>query len=111
MATALGVFLALAPPVAIAAVGVFALVMVTSRIVSLASVVAAAILPVFAVGLSPDRSPIYLAGVVFIALLVIVKHGANIRRLLAGTENRFGSSRAGKPEMAASSASKKKVRI
>ncbi len=91
VATALGVFLALAPTVALGAVVVFALVIALSRIVSLASVVAAAALPVFATLLSPDRSPVCLGGVVGIALLVIVKHRANLQRLMAGTENRFGS--------------------
>lgn len=91
VATALGVFLALAPLAALGSVLVFALVMALSRIVSLASVVAAAVLPVLAMALSQDRSPVYVGGVLFIALLVIVKHKANIQRLMAGTENRFGS--------------------
>ena len=80
--------------VALAAVGVFIVVVALSRIVSLASIVAAAALPVFAVLLLPDRTPVFLAGVFFVALLVIVKHHANLQRLVAGTENRFGSKKA-----------------
>lgn len=91
VATALGVFLGLAPMVALAAVAMFVVVVAISRIVSLASIVAAAVLPVFAMLLLPDRSPVYLGGVIFLALLVIVKHQANIQRLIAGTENRFGA--------------------
>ena len=91
VATALGVFLALAPAVALAALLVFALLVAITRIVSLSSIIAAAVIPVFAMLLLPDRSPIYLSGVIFIALLVIVKHHANIARLLKGTESRFGS--------------------
>ena len=91
VATALGVFLALAPRVALAAVGAFVLVVAFTRIVSLASILAAAALPVFAMLLLPDRSPVYLGGMIFLALLVIVKHQANIQRLLAGTESRFGA--------------------
>lgn len=94
VATALGVFIALAPRVALAAVGVFLLVVLLSRIVSLASIVAAVSLPVFAVLLSPDRSPIYIGGVLFIVVLVIAKHRANIGRLLAGTESRLGTPKA-----------------
>ncbi len=90
VATALGVFLALVPAVAVASVAVFALVVALTRIVSLASIAAAAFLPLFAVLLVPDRSPVYLTGVIFIALLVIVKHQANIARLLNGTEAKFG---------------------
>ena len=91
VATALGVFLALAPTVALAGVGVFALLVLTTRIVGLASVVAAAALPIIAVLLLPDRSPIFLGGLVLISLLVIVKHRGNIARLVKGTEPRFGT--------------------
>ncbi len=91
VATALGVFLGLAWPVALAALAVFALLVAATRIVSLASIIAAAALPVFAMLLLPDRSLAYLGGVIFISLLVIVKHRANITRLINGTEPRFGS--------------------
>jgi glycerol-3-phosphate acyltransferase PlsY len=37
------------------------------------------------------RTPMVLFGFVFIPLLVIVKHHENIRRLLNGTESKFGS--------------------
>lgn len=94
VATALGVFLALTPRVALAAVVVFMIIVALTRIVSLASILAAAVLPVFAFLLLPDRSPVFLSGVLFLALLVIVKHHANIQRLIAGTENRFGSKKA-----------------
>lgn len=90
VATALGVFLALAPTVALAGLGVFAVIVLTTRLVGLASVVAAAILPVFAVLLLPDRTPVFLGGVVLISLLVIVKHHGNIARMFKGTEPRFG---------------------
>ena len=95
VATALGVFLALTPWVALAAVGIFILVVAITRIVSLASIIAAAVLPVFAMLLLPDRTPVYLAGVIFISLLVIVKHRANIARLMHGTELRFGAKKDG----------------
>ena len=91
VATALGVFLALSPRVALAGVGVFALVVLTTRIVGLASVVAAAALPIVAVLLLPDRTPVFLGGLVLISLLVIFKHRGNMARLLKGTEPRFGS--------------------
>lgn len=90
VATALGVFLALIPEVALGAMAVFGLVVATTRLVSLASIVAAVFLPVLALLLEPDRSVVYLAGVSSIALLVIAKHQGNIVRLLNGTEPRFG---------------------
>lgn len=113
VATALGVFLALAPIVALAAVAVFVLMVAVTRIVSLASIVAAAVLPVFAMLLLPDRSPVYLGGVIFVALLVIVKHQANIQRLVAGTESRFGAKKTAKaaPSPAAVNRRRKKARV
>ena len=94
VATALGVFLALVPEVALATLLVFLVLVAITRLVSLASIVAAAVIPLFAMLLLPDRSPVYLGGVIFIALLVIVKHRANIGRLMNRTEPRFGSKKA-----------------
>jgi glycerol-3-phosphate acyltransferase PlsY len=96
VASALGVFIALAPWAALAALAVFLLLAFTTRYVSLASIVAAALIPVFAMLTTPNRSPVFLTGIWFIALLVIVKHHANIRRLYLGTESRFGSRSGGK---------------
>jgi glycerol-3-phosphate acyltransferase PlsY len=94
VATALGVFLALSWPTTLCIVAVFAVVVVTTRFVSLASVLAAATLPLFALYFVPLRTPVFFVGFFGIPLLVIVKHHANIRRLLAGTESRFGSRKA-----------------
>ena len=91
VATALGVFLVLAPSVALAALVIFLLLALSTRYISLASVAAAAVIPVFAMLFVADRSPVYLGGVIFLALLVIVKHQANISRLLQGRESRFGA--------------------
>jgi glycerol-3-phosphate acyltransferase PlsY len=93
IATALGVFLALVPLVALAAVGIFALIVATTRLVSLGSVVAAISIPICALLLVPHRSAALLAGLSFISLLSILKHHANIMRLLQGTESRFGANK------------------
>lgn len=91
VATALGVFLALTWPSALCTLGVFAGVFALTRYVSLASILAAAAFPLFGFYFVPYRSPIVIVGFLFIPLLIIVKHHQNIRRLLAGTESRFGS--------------------
>ena len=91
VASALGVFIALVPMAALCGLGVFIVVFALTRYVSLASILAAVMLPVFCLLWMPDRSPIFVGGVIFIALLVIAKHHANIARLKQGTENRFGS--------------------
>jgi glycerol-3-phosphate acyltransferase PlsY len=91
VASALGVFLALTWPSALCILTVFAVVVSLTRFVSLASIVAAASLPFFALYFVPERSPIVVGGFLFLTVLVIAKHHQNIRRLLAGTESRFGS--------------------
>jgi glycerol-3-phosphate acyltransferase PlsY len=92
VATGFGVFLVAAPWAALAAISVFALVLALSRYVSLASILGAASFPLFAcfmvVG---QRPPFYIAVQCTVALLIIIKHHQNIRRLLTGTESRFGA--------------------
>jgi glycerol-3-phosphate acyltransferase PlsY len=91
VASALGVFLALSWPSALSTLAVFILIFALTRYVSLASVVAAAAFPAFGFHFVPFRTPMVIVGFLFIPLLIIVKHHQNIRRLLSGTENRFGS--------------------
>jgi acyl phosphate:glycerol-3-phosphate acyltransferase len=100
VATGFGVFLVAAPWAALAAIGVFAVVFALTRYVSLGSILGAASFPVFAWFLVAGYKPIsFLAVQAAVALLIIAKHHENIRRLVQGTENRFGSSpsRQGKP--------------
>jgi len=97
IATALGVFIALVPLVALSSVGVFALIVATTRLVSLGSIIAAVSIPFLAILLVPHRSTALLVGLSFISLLSIIKHHANIVRLLKGKESRFGSSKDSDP--------------
>jgi glycerol-3-phosphate acyltransferase PlsY len=92
VATAFGVFLVASPWAALAAIGVFAVVFALSRYVSVGSIVAALSFMVFAWFFPPGPNPpIFYAVECFIALLIIVKHHQNIRRLCNGTEARFGA--------------------
>lgn len=94
VATGFGVFLVAAPSAAWAAIGVFALIFAVTRFVSLGSILGAASFPIFAWFLVQGERPVFFLAVQgIVALLIIVKHHENIRRLLAGTENRFGSHR------------------
>jgi glycerol-3-phosphate acyltransferase PlsY len=93
IATALGVFIALAPLVALSSVGIFALIVAITRLVSLGSILAAVSIPFLAILLVPHRSTALLIGLSFISLLSIAKHHANIVRLLQGKESRLGSSK------------------
>lgn len=87
VATALGVFLALSPLAVAIAVGVFVVLMLVWRYVSLGSIAAAAVMPIAVWALGEGR----VVGVVtmIVAVIVIIRHFENIKRLVAGTENRF----------------------
>lgn len=94
VATAFGVFLALAPWAALAGLGIFIIVFALSRYVSLASIMAAAAFPVIALLLHHRPRTAWSTAVLFlIPFIVIVKHRQNIARLLSGTEYRFGKTR------------------
>ena len=90
VASALGVFLALTWPSGVSVLLVFAVVFALTRYVSLASIVGSATFPLFGFYFVKPWTPMVVFGFLFIPLLVIVKHHANIRRLLSGTESRFG---------------------
>ena len=93
VATGFGVFLVAAPTSALAAITVFALVLLTTRYVSLASILGAASFPLFAfILVHSERPPFFISVQFIVALLIIAKHHQNIRRLLAGTESRIGAS-------------------
>lgn len=87
VATALGVYLALAPLAVLGALLVFVLLVAVWRYISLGSIVAAAVMPLI-IFLRPHSNELLLA-TVLISLIVIVKHHANISRLLSGTESKF----------------------
>jgi glycerol-3-phosphate acyltransferase PlsY len=88
VATAAGVFFAITPLAATIALAVFILVVAGTRYVSLASIVAAAALPVAELLVGAPMPAV--AASVAVALLVAVSHRGNVRRLLAGTERRLG---------------------
>ena len=90
VASALGVFLALDWRAALATLAVFVVIFAFTRYVSLASVLAAGTFPVFGLHFVAEHTPVVWFGFLFIPALVIVKHEGNIRRLLRGTESRFG---------------------
>jgi glycerol-3-phosphate acyltransferase PlsY len=87
VATALGVLAVLSPPATAVAFIVFAAVVVLTRWVSLASILAATSTPA-AAWLLGSPTPVVVASVLM-AALVVWRHAENLRRLRAGTEPRF----------------------
>ncbi len=88
VATGLGMFLGLAWPVGLASFGVFMAVFSLSRLVSLASVLAAITLPLLMAAGSGSKANLVVALVAM--LLVLWRHRSNIQRLLNGTEPKLG---------------------
>ncbi len=90
VATTLGMILAINPLLALALIGVFLFVLVTTNYVSLGSVLAALVFPIFIFATYTGDSFIALkVFAVMISLLVVYKHQKNIQRLLQGTENKI----------------------
>ena len=87
VATAGGMFFALAPLALTLALVLWVCIVWATGFVSLGSIGAAALFPVAARMLGADAATFWTA--VGVALLIVVAHRANIRRLFAGTEHRF----------------------
>jgi glycerol-3-phosphate acyltransferase PlsY len=87
VATAAGIFLVLAPGTVLAALFVFITVVAVSKYVSLGSLVTAATLPIIMM-LIGEPLPVRILGAV-VAIFVIFRHTPNIKRLLAGKENKI----------------------
>jgi glycerol-3-phosphate acyltransferase PlsY len=87
VATATGGFLVLLPIATLIAGAVWIIAFYASRYVSLASIIASIALPAAAFFL--HEPPLLQWFALLIAALVIIRHRANIVRLLNGTENKF----------------------
>ena len=92
VATGLGSFVLLTPKAVLLAMAVFVIMLAAFRFVSLASVTAAASLPLLTLALREG----YSGQIVLVSIgsaLIILKHRPNMRRLLAGTEPKFKANR------------------
>ena len=96
VATGGGVFLALVPPAVGIAALAFAIVVVTTRYVSLGSLAAAAAMPTAVFFFRGPASAVFQASLV-ISAFVIWSHRVNIGRLMRGEERRIGRPGAGSP--------------
>ena len=95
VATSLGVLFGLSPAIAGATVLLFALVVAVTRYVSLGSILGAVLQGILFWVMPPavtsaENLPYRLFSLI-VASFVVVRHRENIKRLLKGTENRFGT--------------------
>jgi len=91
VATALGSLVVIAPRSIFFVIGVFVLVFLLSRYVSLSSVIAVGCFPLAALFFHEyGNQPFVLAMMTLSALLIIWKHRTNLQRLVGGTEPKFG---------------------
>lgn len=94
VATSAGVLAALAPGAVLAGFAAWLAVLLGTRIVSLASIAGAVAVPLSAWLLPtrflPEQGPVLRGFLVAVGLFVVWAHRSNIRRLLAGTEERIG---------------------
>lgn len=96
VATAVGAFLGIAPTAILVVLALFVAIVAVTRYVSLGSIVAAAVFPFAAWWLNPSTRSLAVLGLLSVSsLLIIIRHKDNIRRLLAGNENRFGGGKSG----------------
>jgi glycerol-3-phosphate acyltransferase PlsY len=94
VATGLGAFLMIAPKSVLWSAIVFLVLVLVFRYVSLGSITAAATFPNIALVLHEyGNTALALVLMALASVLIVVKHQANIRRLLTGTEHRLGSRR------------------
>ncbi len=90
VATGLGAWVAFAPKSVLVMVAVFVVMVAVFRYISLGSITAAGIFPLVARWRGDDHGlPVVLSCMAASSLLIILKHGPNIQRLMAGTENKF----------------------
>lgn len=85
--TSLAVLLLIDWPIALGVLGVFIIILVLTKYVSLGSIIAAALFPITAVIIGREIEIVLLSAI--IALLIIFKHQTNIKRLREGTESKF----------------------
>ena len=87
VATALGVYLGIAPLAVLIDAGIFFGVVLKWRFISLGSLTAATVMPILIAVLTKSKP--YVIASLIIAGLIYYRHHENIRRLLAGSENRL----------------------
>jgi glycerol-3-phosphate acyltransferase PlsY len=93
VATLLGMAIAIQPVVAACCLGVFFIVLLLTRFVSLSSILAGISFMVFILFIFNEREPLYRIFAILVALMVILTHQKNIGRIFRGTESKIPGNR------------------
>ena len=88
VATLLGMALAIQPMVALLCLVVFLITLLSTRFVSLSSMVAGVAFMVLILFIFKEKETIYRLFAIIVAMMVVVSHQKNISRLMKGTENK-----------------------
>lgn len=88
VATILGMAIAIQPLVAVLCLVVFALTLLTTRFVSLSSMLAGVAFMVLILFIFNERETLYRFFAIIVALMVLITHQKNISRILKGTESK-----------------------
>ena len=88
VATLLGMALAIQPMVALLCLVVFLITLLSTRFVSLSSILAGVALMVLILFIFKEKETIYRLFAIIVAMMVVVSHQKNISRLMKGTENK-----------------------
>lgn len=91
VATALGIFLVIAPPLVACAALLFVLVVMKWKYVSLGSLAASVLMPVLLA--AAGYSPAYVVLGLAVAALIVYRHRDNVKRLREGCEKKIGKAR------------------
>jgi acyl phosphate:glycerol-3-phosphate acyltransferase len=89
VATALGIYILLAPKALLVAIPIFLFTVILGKYVSLGSIITAATFPILLILFNYNNYYVVLA--LFIGVAVIIKHRENIKRLMQGEEKPWNS--------------------
>ncbi len=88
IATLLGIILAVHPLAAVISIGIFVIVLLISKYVSLSSMIAAVAFPIIVIVVFKTKVPALIIFSILIAILVLITHQKNIERLLRREESK-----------------------
>lgn len=88
IATLLGMIIGIHYLSALVCMGLFVVILFSTRYVSLSSILAAVAFPLIAVGIYKNEEPFFVAFGIAAAIMVVMTHQKNILRLVAGNENK-----------------------